>query len=599
MWGWVSEDSSGGDVPRTLLSELSRVFPNGTGAEKDPTKFAKSSEETAYSMAPIFPPDVFAGMAHLLKISGGYRCVVAGEDSCSGPAACVVVTERDVQKLRKVAAKWRDEEPIIPDEIQNLWDQVLGCHDYQISNLMHDGQIAPWILPAYKLVIAADEACIGVGILSNGPESWVEQAVVRILGSKRLPPDGSRGISDRHERIYEHLPSVTSHLVDDDVVCVQPKSRTPDVGISMRNISHNVALLPSQGEIRIHWVTAPEPQPSETHTDLNLLLIPYPFEIEPDYFAGAVMESAGVESHWGWFELQQIWLKDGPARITNLIKSIILRASEKEKVHGVILPEYALDFATYEQIAKMIRDDFESVQFLVSGTSSNCAGGAGNYALATHFFAGKDPSDFSRRIRLMGTTSRAKHHRWSLEHSQISKYGIESAFPNIDVGWRWWEKIDIEQREIHINAFREKSFFSVMICEDLARSDPAHDPLRAIGPNIIFVLLMDGVQEEWRWAARYSTALADDPGSSVLALTSRALVNLENRKLPDDKKSWKIAIWKDEGSRVSEISCTPDASGVLLRLKSNRKIEATLDGRRNRENFSWQLNNEPEQIILE
>ena len=43
--------------------------------------------------------------------------------------------------------------------------------------------------------------------------------------------------------------------------------------------------------------------------------------------------------------------------------------------------------------------------------------------------------------------------------------------------------------------------------------------MHAIGPNLVFTLLMNGPQLKTRWPARYAKILADDPGSSVLSIT--------------------------------------------------------------------------------
>ena len=47
--------------------------------------------------------------------------------------------------------------------------------------------------------------------------------------------------------------------------------------------------------------------------------------------------------------------------------------------------------------------------------------------------------------------------------------------------------------------------------------------LRAVGPNLIIALLADGPQIASRWPGRYAAAFADDPGSSVLTLTSAGM----------------------------------------------------------------------------
>ena len=53
-----------------------------------------------------------------------------------------------------------------------------------------------------------------------------------------------------------------------------------------------------------------------------------------------------------------------------------------------------------------------------------------------------------------------------------------------------------------------------------AEPEPAAELIRAVGPNLLIALLMDGPQLSNRWPARYAAVLAEDPGTSVLTLTS-------------------------------------------------------------------------------
>lgn len=85
---------------------------------------------------------------------------------------------------------------------------------------------------------------------------------------------------------------------------------------------------------------------------------------------------------------------------------------------------------------------------------------------------------------------------------------------------------------------------SVVICEDLARPDPVGDLLRAVGPNLVIALLMDGPQIKERWSARYATTLAEDPGFSVLSLTSAGMSKL-SRPSSGVNRSKVIGLWKD------------------------------------------------------
>lgn len=65
-----------------------------------------------------------------------------------------------------------------------------------------------------------------------------------------------------------------------------------------------------------------------------------------------------------------------------------------------------------------------------------------------------------------------------------------------------------------------------------------------------------------RWAARYASVLADDPGSAVMTLTSYGMVQ---RSRPRGREaSPVIALWKDASRGVREIPLEAGAHGVLL-----------------------------------
>lgn len=585
----------------TVGEFISKVFPKGTDG-------CGTSSAASIDQAPHWPPDLFAVSALLIYRSSAYHRVAAGDRRFSTPPdGCLLITDAEIKKFQSAGQGW-SRSAKRPKIVEQLWRQLLRSRNAPLSVTQSRENTQPkWWRYAYALFAIADEACADVGYFhqssASGTDRWVvEAAGVLLRGSAKR-----KGRSFRHS---SHPPSITSALVDTDVVCVQPKARTPDVGCSLRNLSHNVALLPPKGIMRVHWLAPPAAQPVEDTTTLNLLLIPFPYAFDNSCVLSTVASSPGARSEWGWFNLKQAWLGADPTLIIRLVKSLLVAAEsedekgEKDIINGILFPEYALNFPIYESLAEMLRDEHPSVQFLVSGSSSNCAPEDGNYALASHFFV--DASEHSQANspseRMMATVSRPKHHRWSLEESQIKAYGLETSFPNTGApkDARWWEKIPLKPREIHVNAVGGSSVFSAMICEDLARSDPAHEPLRAVGPNLVFVLLMDGPQLEWRWSARYSTGLAEDPGSSVLTLTSRALVERWNlSRSGTETPSWSIAIWKDEESRAYPIECPPGFEGIVLRLKGDRQTEQTLDGRCNMQTYAWHRMGKPRQLKLD
>jgi hypothetical protein len=120
---------------------------------------------------------------------------------------------------------------------------------------------------------------------------------------------------------------------------------------------------------------------------------------------------------------------------------------------------------------------------------------------------------------------------------------------------------------------------SVLICEDLARPDPVGDLVRAVGPNLVIALLMDGPQLKGRWPERYAMALADDPGSSVLSLTSLGMSEL-SRPSQGTSRSRVIALWKDRTGTSTEIELPAGCGAVVVTLSLEYEEEWTADGRR-------------------
>ena len=573
----------------TVEQMIRHVLPKGTTFEVN--------VETKWDQPPDYPPDLYAVIGHILQNSGIYQYVISAENHStrSFPDKSILITSKDRERIEETGSKWAI--GATPKRVKTLWSVLSSCSKpLLVSN---GGASERWWSAAVELLAIADEACNGVGYFvpenENRKENWVAKTANAILenGIPRTP--SSRHVKHHDDRIC----SIASTLVNSDVVCVQPKSRTPNVGCSLRNLSKNLSLLPPRGQMKIHWLTPPVEQPSEHQSNLNLLLIPYPYKIENTWIKTEIICNEN-EDGWGWFELQQEWLQRHEDKFLEFIDALISKAATtNRKINGLVFPEFSLIYKIYEKLAIHLRDKYMSFDFLVAGTSENCNEKTGNFALASHFYkvAGGN--------RAMATVSRPKHHRWSLDRKQIESYKLNSSFQSTRVDlarkpecFKWWEHIPIYQRRIHVNALRDSSVFTAMICEDLARSDPAHEPIKAVGPNIVFVLLMDGPQIEWRWAARYSTGLAEDPGSSVMTITSKALVERWNAGKKVKEKNWSIGIWKDSKNRAKEIICSPDSQAVVVELTSDTQIERTIDGRKSLDSFCWTIASDPVEVRL-
>ena len=384
--------------------------------------------------------------------------------------------------------------------------------------------------------------------------------------------------------------------IDTNKACVMPKSRTASIGCTMRTLSHNLALLPPTYTASCFWHRSLAVAERNVRP-VNILLVPYPYTMSASSFQPR--ENAKSydpnNSRWGTFKLEQQWLKnDTDNRIASVVMDLLNEASKiGVEIDGIVFPEYALSWNSYRRIVETLQSTAsdpqevaKAVKFLIAGCSEIKERDVlirGNFVNTSFFYDDEQHSDKKAAI----TYTQGKHHRWCLTGSQIQNYDLDAV---LDCHTNWWEGLRLARREVGSFVFRERSTFSTLICEDLARNDPIHPILQSMGPNIVFVLLMDGPQLPTRWAPRCATGLSEDPGSAVLTFTSRALMHRQNNK-PNSRfeANWTIALWKDETQREIPIVCEPPNDASIITLSADRAREITIDGRPNSDAWSWKM----------
>jgi hypothetical protein len=334
--------------------------------------------------------------------------------------------------------------------------------------------------------------------------------------------------------------------------------------------------------VTTRYLVQPPEDAVETE-ELNLLIVPFPFAVADDCFVAHTLHAA---EHWGRFRIGTPWYPPGTeevsgASIATFLVELIARSNETltrrgkaAGVHGVVLPELALDAPRARLVAERLARD-TSIELFISGVNVP-AGGSGlppKNAVHSYLFVGPE--------RRLAFWEQAKHHRWRLDGAQIRRYGLA-----LDPDHYWWEDIDVANREVKIYSFRSSAMLTTLICEDLARIDPVQTVVRAVGPNLLIALLMDGAQYEWRWPGRYATVLADDPGTSVLSVTCFGMVDRYVRQDPPEARTKAtaageaIGLWKDAaGGRVVELRMNRADHGVVLCLRMDRTEERTMDRR--------------------
>lgn len=495
----------------------------------------------------------------------------------------------------------------VRQEIDKCWEGIVNAAEMSLVRplgpwemLYQDDERREFFKWLLKFLVIADEACAGIAQKAAHPKGgeagqrpWLIKTLDARWYEQLEEQEKARGNPAGKDSMPVLEAEVFNEWSDADLAPVLPKSRTISLGCSLRNLSRNVALAPITTEVQGHWMR----QEGAGDTDvLNLLLIPYPYELPFNAFQPSHKEAELPKDvrarNWRWFKLDQSTYlpQTGDLRealIDRFVEMVRTASadcgtSNEKGVNGVILPENALDYDLFERLALRLCET-PSVEFLICGTSGVPLGPLmqgrgvefnssrlkhGNF-VCTATYTGEP---LERRCEL---NFQHKHHRWKLTDKQIIDYG---AAASLDITKDHWENIKISNRSLNFWNFRKDSSFVSLICEDLARNDPAQQLIRTVGPGLVFAILMDGPQIPKRWPGQFAASLSTDPGASVLTLTNHGI--LKNRdsggKYP---LSHAIAIWADADKSPRSITMDPKASGVLLNVSPVAVNAHSLDGR--------------------
>jgi hypothetical protein len=384
----------------------------------------------------------------------------------------------------------------------------------------------------------ADESCAAVAL---GALAGDEEIVFRAQASELLARTG------------------TMARIDPALLRVVPKYRTPSGGIKARSISRYLARTRPPVSLSVDKVRTR--QDRSASDPLNVLLLPWPLRIAAEDFQPMreSVEERDLEP-FGYFKFQPFEPLD-----VSLVDRLLTSASEHvNRVDVVVLPESAVAHRDLSRLEAVLSR--HGVTMLIAGMRDGPAGASSFASNWVHFGAEWRGRWWHYR--------QDKHHRWSMDSSQIEQYHLEGV---LDPRVRWWEGIEINRRSLQIIERDDGHTIASLVCEDLANIDEVFDLVRTVGPTLVVALLLDGPQLGSRWIGRYASVLADDPGSAVLTLTSFGMV--ANAWRDGRPPSSVVALWKDNARGSSEIALEADAQGILLTLDRRRSIRRAADGR--------------------
>jgi hypothetical protein len=529
---------------------------------------------------PEWPPDMFAVVSSLLNKTGAYRKVVS-KNSILIDWKPGKINNRWSDEMRRIGQNWRTRySPFkrgrrYPPEVGKWWKTIVLNGDMTLSSIEDHDEICRCL---FNLLAASDEACAGIGFpekedIDGRPKSKSEDMFNYRAASIIIAPTTSK------------YGSTLCNLVHPSRARVLPKLHTPVTGLTIRSLSLHLALCPAD-EVKINWTNNPawnrqdrligESRISGSYKNLNILLVPWPMETFPsdiEILAGNIDGAAHDPQHL--FTYSPLDRKHKGLDVYKLVENLLDGSEKVVGVNGidaVILPETAVSSREFRKL-KVLAAKYNVLLICGIRDIANSKHGVNKVGI----YLGSYSSTTGKRIDIINSYQ-SKHHRWMLDSGQIANYGLVS---KLHPDFFWWEGIEISPRTLRFIAFNEWLCLCALICEDLARQEPVACAIRAIGPSLLIALLMDGPQLGNRWSSHYATVFADDPGTSVLTLTSLGMVKLSHAMRPSGvfKSSRTIASWKDRQSGLIEIDLPINEEGVILCLTNRNSTEVSADGR--------------------
>lgn len=549
--------------------------------------------------AAVSPPDIFCIAATLAELSGLYLRITRPDfilhpgngQPNEDPGWQEEAHDAGKTWVKFAAKATSGRRPRMPRvllrDLQTL-EQAAGSSVVGLS----DAQAAAVL----RLMAYADEACANVGLPfskedgAKHGEPWTD--FMLDLRARLLHALGGHSST-------ENRPATLCRFIDPDKAIVLPKMRVPQVGLTLRSLSHHLAMVPGT-HVVTKWLNPKSIFQSTNGGSLNMVLLPWPMQVAPSHFKADSHAFTGnpPDGH-GYFRFappafsghSDIRPTREPATSPSdpndawtrqVVHALEQAVAKLGAVHCLVMPEASLTPPEFDALVRLLEEAtpnsvMHGVEFLICGVrESSPSHPPANQV--RYWFRAQDPLEQIQDESLADRcVFQGKHHRWKLDSKQVLQYGIGAS---LSPDKPWWEAHAIHERHLYFVALSEWLSLCTVICEDLARQDPVAQIIRGVGPNLVIALLADGPQIQTRWPARYASVLADDPGASVLTITSLGLCEASRPQFQRTDKSRVVALWRDSASgQTLELDLPQGANGLALTLCRELRTEWTCEGR--------------------
>jgi hypothetical protein len=359
-------------------------------------------------------------------------------------------------------------------------------------------------------------------------------------------------------------------MTDKSFGAVHYKSSVCQSGISLNSISQKLAYIGP--EINLTYVEKLVPTLNHARDTYNILILPWPKVIQRGCFKPVNNQNMlEMTNDFGFFEYAPID-EINPQDVINCFENSVREIGD---IDIIVLPECAVS----SLVSKLIKEVLH--KYCIDSEIPFPTVITGIYEKGNKDKYGKNKLELSFISDSYGpvpaeveTVSQNKHHRWFLDRPQIYNYKLGNT---LSPRSKWWEYTSVTDRTlISYYCQQHKIQISPLICEDLARQDPVAPVVRALGPDLIVALLLDGGQIKNRWPGRYASFLSEDPGSSVLTVSPLGMTLRSDGTGYAPSRS--VAFWSEEGFH-KELELEKGKEGIILTLEKSKSKQWTADGR--------------------
>lgn len=153
--------------------------------------------------------------------------------------------------------------------------------------------------------------------------------------------------------------NICSAVIDHELLRVLPKQHTPTSGVTLRSLSHHLALHMGS-EVVPHWRGMPTELP---RGPFNVLLAPWPLAIHRTQFRPKVGTLDDMPRRFGFMTVAEP--EDAPSAAQWALE--LLKAARREvgEVQAVVFPECALSPADFEAVSSVAEE--QGVSLMIGG----------------------------------------------------------------------------------------------------------------------------------------------------------------------------------------------------------------------------------------